>query len=88
MYRYAVVMVTGLTIISCKAPSAVTMPEPTAIPESFGLSQDTVNVAALNWESYFNDPKLTALIIVALQNNQELNITLQDIEIAKISSAA
>ncbi|MBU2060592.1 MAG: TolC family protein [Bacteroidetes bacterium] len=83
MYRYAVVMVTGLTIISCKAPSAVTMPEPTAIPESFGLSQDTVNVAALNWESYFNDPKLTALITVALQNNQELSITLQDIEIAK-----
>ncbi|HEX8460809.1 MAG TPA: efflux transporter outer membrane subunit, partial [Segetibacter sp.] len=32
---------------------------------------------------YFADPNLTALIDTALKNNQELNITLQEIEIAR-----
>ncbi|MBE0393480.1 NodT family efflux transporter outer membrane factor (OMF) lipoprotein [Flavobacterium sp. 7E] len=82
-YRYGIVMMIGLTAVSCKAPSSVIMPENKAIPQSFGTSKDTTNTVKITWENYFKDPNLTALIEVALQNNQELMITLQEIEIAK-----
>ena len=37
----------------------------------------------LQWKNYFTDQNLQALIDTALVNNQELNITLQEIEISK-----
>ncbi|MEP0711579.1 MAG: TolC family protein, partial [Algoriphagus sp.] len=37
----------------------------------------------LTWREYFTDPNLIALIDTALSNNQELNITLQEIQIAQ-----
>jgi NodT family efflux transporter outer membrane factor (OMF) lipoprotein len=37
----------------------------------------------VQWRNYFTDPNLIALIDTALKNNQELNITMQEIEIAK-----
>ena len=46
-------------------------------------SLDTLNAAKIDWESYFNDPYLTALIDTALKNNQELNIVMQEISISK-----
>ncbi|WP_026993730.1 TolC family protein [Flectobacillus major] len=52
-------------------------------PESFNNSLDTTNTAKTVWKSYFTDPYLSALIDTALHNNQELNITLQEIEIAQ-----
>lgn len=82
-YRYGIVMMIGLTAVSCKAPSSVIMPVNKAIPQSFGTSTDSTNTVKITWENYFKDPNLTALIEVALQNNQELMITLQEIEIAK-----
>jgi outer membrane protein, multidrug efflux system len=41
------------------------------------------NAATINWRDFFSDPYLIHLIETALSNNQELNIFLQDIEIAK-----
>jgi multidrug efflux system outer membrane protein len=52
-------------------------------PEHFNNAQDTTNSAKLSWKAYFTDPNLLSLIDTALHNNQELNITLQEIEIAK-----
>ncbi len=46
-------------------------------------SKDTLNSAHLNWHNYFSDKNLIALIDTALKNNQELNITRQEIEIAR-----
>ena len=43
---------------------------------------DSTNTGKLQWKDYFTDPNLTALIDTALNNNQELNITLQEIEIS------
>jgi outer membrane protein TolC len=37
----------------------------------------------MQWRNYFTDADLIALIDTALRNNQELNITLQEIEISK-----
>jgi outer membrane protein, multidrug efflux system len=40
-------------------------------------------MAQLTWREFFTDPYLAALIDTALINNQELNITKQEIEIAR-----
>lgn len=55
----------------------------TTVPANYNNSQDTTNTAKINWKEYFTDPNLIALIDTALKNNQELNITLQEIEIAR-----
>jgi len=50
-------------------------------PSNSGL-QDTTSIADIQWKQYFDDPNLVALIDSALRNNQELNITLQEIMVA------
>ncbi|GAL62497.1 RND efflux system outer membrane lipoprotein [Algibacter lectus] len=53
-------------------------------PEGYqNQSLDTINTASINWKNYFTDPNLTALIDTALANNQELNMMLQQINLAK-----
>jgi NodT family efflux transporter outer membrane factor (OMF) lipoprotein len=40
-------------------------------------------MATISWKNFFKDKQLVDLIDIAIQNNQELQITLQEIEIAK-----
>ncbi|NJX13926.1 TolC family protein [Tamlana crocina] len=55
-----------------------------AVPETFqNLITDTSNTANVNWKDFFSDPNLQTLIDTALSNNQELNIMLQSIDMAK-----
>jgi NodT family efflux transporter outer membrane factor (OMF) lipoprotein len=54
-----------------------------SVPAGFNNAQDTVNMATVKWKSYFTDPNLASLIDTALKNNQELNITLQEIAISQ-----
>jgi NodT family efflux transporter outer membrane factor (OMF) lipoprotein len=74
----ALVLVTG-----CKAPAIVEQAANTAVPAAYGAGNDTVNTAAVQWRNFFTDPNLVNLIDTALRNNQELKITLQEIEIAR-----
>jgi NodT family efflux transporter outer membrane factor (OMF) lipoprotein len=83
IFKSLIVLGFTLSIVSCKVPSAITANESNPIPRSFGISTDTLNTSNSTWQNYFNDPNLTNLITVALKNNQELLITLQEIEIAK-----
>ena len=53
------------------------------MPKSYNGSQDSTNTAQTKLEGLFTDPDLNAIIDLALENNQELNVTLQEIEIAK-----
>lgn len=53
------------------------------VPESYNNAQDTTNTAQISWMKFFTDTNLIALVDTALQNNQELNITLQEIVIAE-----
>lgn len=73
----------ALTYTACKTPSLTQKVENKNLPVSYNDSQDTVNMAKMIWKEYFTDPYLDALIDTALQNNQELNITLQEIEISR-----
>lgn len=72
-----------LAAASCKVPSIVQRAENRSVPERFTDSHDSANMAAIPWRTFFNDPNLVSLIDTALKRNQELNITLQEIEIAK-----
>ncbi|WP_199139443.1 TolC family protein [Pedobacter sp. ASV12] len=78
----------GLALIcvaysACKVPEFTQRAENKNVPTSFGTSTDTLNSANIQWRKFFTDPDLVNLIDTALKNNQELNMTLQEIEIAK-----
>ncbi|MCD0471412.1 TolC family protein [Flavobacterium sp. JAS] len=87
-YQYGIALGLCLTVAGCKAPAPEAAPTTsTPVPESFGQTAQTQdannNTSTLQWKDYFKDQNLVDLIDVALKNNQELNITLQEIEIAK-----
>ena len=65
---------------SCKVPTVISKQENTTVPDRFVNSSDTVNMVSHNWRTFFKDQYLVALIDTALQNNRELNITLQELE--------
>ena len=81
-YKYIVPLSICLALASC-APALAPLVETKAVPESFDKSTDSTNIAGTPWRTYFKDPNLINLIEIALKNNQELQITLQEIEIAK-----
>lgn len=75
-----------IAFAGCKTPSVIQRTENKEVPTSFGSNgavQDTINSGKIKWKDYFKDPKLVALIEMALANNQELNITMQEIEISR-----
>ncbi len=72
-----------LAIAGCKAPAMISRDENKTVPVAYNDHSDTTNTAAVPWRSFFRDPALVNLIDTALKNNQELMITLQEIEIAR-----
>ncbi len=85
VYKYSAVLGLCLAAVSCKTPVAETATASAPVPQSFGAAatQDTINTSTVKWNEFFKDQNLVDLIDVALKNNQELNMTLQEIEIAK-----
>lgn len=72
-----------LIFSACTIPSIIQKIETRKLPASYSNSLDSTNTAKVKWQKYFTDPFLNSLIDSALKNNQELNITLQEIEIAR-----
>lgn len=83
LYQYLTPLGICLAVISCKAPAIVPAAAGATVPESFVNSKDTNTIASTPWKTFYKDKNLADLIDVALKNNQELLITLQEIEIAK-----
>ena len=73
----------SLAVGACITPNIAEKTVSRTVPASYGTAQDSTNSARLRWKQFFTDPALAALIDTALQNNQELNITLQEIQIAR-----
>jgi multidrug efflux system outer membrane protein len=86
-YRYIGVFGICLAVTSCKVPQLSTQTENRSVPASYNnlpnTSTDSVDVGATAWRGFFKNKNLSDLIDTALKNNQELQVTLQDIEIAK-----
>ncbi|GAB3698141.1 TolC family protein [Spirosoma flavus] len=76
------IIVITLMSVSCSVPRLIQKTENRAVPASYNNSQDSTNSAKTAWRAYFTDPNLITLIDTALRNNQELNITLQEIQIS------
>jgi outer membrane protein, multidrug efflux system len=88
MYKYRIYVSMALVVLylastGCKMPAAIQTPAPKSVPGGYENSQDSTNISAITWRKYFTDSYLVNLIDTALKNNQELNITLQEIEIAR-----
>ncbi len=64
-------------------PYQVKKSENKNLPAAYAQGGDTTNVVSRPWKSFVTDSNLVALIDTALKNNQELNIFLQEINIAK-----
>lgn len=83
LQRYLIVLSVCLAAAGCKVPAVTNVTANKPMPESFAGNRDTVNVSAIPYHEFFKDQNLVDLIDTALKNNQELMVTLQDIEIAK-----
>jgi outer membrane protein, multidrug efflux system len=87
MYRRNVNISLGLLsvfliVAGCKVPSLSQVKENRMMPVAYTDNQDTSNISTVQWRSFFTDPYLIDLIDTALARNQELNITLQEVEMA------
>jgi NodT family efflux transporter outer membrane factor (OMF) lipoprotein len=72
-----------LTVMSCKTPAVVSSTSNQVVPETYSNNKDTINMSNIPYKKFFKDKNLQDLIDIAINNNQELMITLQEIEIAK-----
>ena len=74
-----------LLVINACVPKVARKKENTTVPSSYNGSatQDTTNSAKIKWKNFFTDPNLNALIDTALKGNQEMNIMVQEIVVAK-----
>lgn len=72
-----------ILLCSCSIPSSmIPRKQHDDVPVTYQKSTDTLNLAQVRWKEFFTDSNLVALIDTALRNNQELNIVLQEINVA------
>ncbi|MEC3875390.1 TolC family protein [Chryseobacterium salviniae] len=86
--RYIAAIALSLVLAGCKAPMATVIKDEVKenVPQNFNQEEQgdaNNNSGTTPWRQFFTDPNLVSLIETALKNNQELMITLQEIEIAK-----
>lgn len=82
-YILAILAFSWILCTGCKTPALVQAPKVKEAPAVFENNTDTASSGNVKWRDFFTDKYLVALIDTALRNNQELNITLQEIEIAR-----
>lgn len=88
MHTRRILIYTGAFFLSmlysaCTGPALVQKTANRNVPAAYSASQDSTNTGKLEWRTFFKDANLVALIDTALRNNQELNITIQEIQIAR-----
>ncbi|MBV8255863.1 MAG: TolC family protein [Chitinophaga sp.] len=81
--KYICFVCLSLSYGACKVPELTGKTANNHVPDGYTDARDTINTAQVKWKEYFTDPNLVSLIDTALKNNQELNITLQEIEISR-----
>lgn len=78
--------IAGLSLLfdACKVPSSmVPRDENKSVPTGYKDTRDTTNSGTMKWREFFTDPNLVQLIDTALHHNQELNIIMQEINVAR-----
>ena len=83
-YKYAILGGVLLSMTACKSIHTDERNVNQTLPTSYNeITTDSLNSGRINWNVYFKDDKLRNLISMALENNQEWNISLQEILISK-----
>jgi len=80
---YLGILSLSIVYTACIGPSAIKRSENKNVPASYNGNKDSINTATIKWKTFFKDQYLIALIDTALKNNQDLNIIMQEINIAK-----
>ncbi len=83
IWIYLGIVFVSLFYTACRLPNFGRKTENKTVPASYNNSKDSLNTAKVRWKDFFTDTDLAGLIDTALKNNQELNIMLQEINIAK-----
>nr|WP_294859635.1 efflux transporter outer membrane subunit [uncultured Fluviicola sp.] len=81
---WVVIAFIAITVTACKSLKIHYKDEKRYTPEAYqSSSKDSTNTGKVKWKTFFHDENLIALIDTALKNNQELNITIQEIAVAQ-----
>ncbi|MDB2606374.1 efflux transporter outer membrane subunit [Zobellia sp.] len=87
MIRHIKIVVSICVVVilhSCGPTKTIREADTSSVPDHYkGTISDSLNTASVKWKDYFKDENLKSLIEVALQNNQELNIVMQEIAVAQ-----
>ncbi|MFC4211303.1 TolC family protein [Pedobacter lithocola] len=83
IYKYLGLVLICAAYSACNVPEYAQRNENKNVPAGFNNLTDSTNTGKVQWRQFFTDPNLVSLIDTAIKNNQELNVTLQEIEIAK-----
>lgn len=80
-------------LAGCGSPPSLSSPQGSALPlvaPDFGptAAVGSANVAKLAWNEYFSDPRLLALIGLALEHNRDLRVAAANIEQARAQAQA
>lgn len=82
MPSHALTLALVLLLASC-VPALKVREARKGAPATYASTTDTTDAASVPWRSFFTDVYLRTLIDTALANNQELNIMLQEVAMAK-----
>ena len=83
IYKSIILLGLCLAYASCSIPKITQREANIAVPQMYTDVSDTTNITSVQWRQFFTDKNLVSLIDTALKNNQELLITLQEIEMAR-----
>ncbi len=81
--KFLAITLIALLLNACTVPNLGRKTENKTVPLSYNNLKDTINTGQTKWKEFFKDSALISLIDSALEKNQELNIVLQEIQIAK-----
>ena len=80
-----VALLVAASVLQSCVPTRTVRNEKVDLPNSYTAAQakDTANTAQIKWKPFFDDANLATLIDSALVHNQELNIMLQQVDMAR-----
>ncbi|WP_165372072.1 efflux transporter outer membrane subunit [Emticicia agri] len=81
--KYICIFVCIIFLGGCKLKENVPQRKAVAIPQKFSARTDSTTIQLASMQDFFADPMLVALIDTALKNNFDLQVALQNIELAR-----
>ena len=84
--NYSSILLLSALLGACGVPKMTKREVQKVLPDQYAKTEAATgqtDLQQINWKDYFHDPYLTAIIDTALQHNQELLITMQEINISK-----